>query len=296
VPTRWQQERTVGVASKREKELARQRAARQAARRAERERRRKRRQVVVAAAIAALLALGAAGYASISLTGGDDELAGERASTPTPSAEPSSEPSEEPSAQPSEEPSAAPADGSCDYPSRGEPARPVEAPGAEVDRETPYRAVLDTDQGVITFDLLTAEAPCTVHSFRSLAAQDYFDDTPCHRLTDRGIFVLQCGDPTGTGTGGPGYSFADENLEGATYERGTVAMANSGPDTNGSQFFLVYADTSLPPQYTPFGRLTEESLAVLDRIAEGGAAPADENGNTAPNIPVQIGDFRVEPA
>jgi peptidyl-prolyl cis-trans isomerase B (cyclophilin B) len=230
----------------------------------------------------------------VSLSGGEDVVASEPtpSATPSPSAEPTAEPTQEPSG----EPSAAPAAGSCEYAPDGDAARPVQAPGPDVDRQAPYRAVVETDQGQIAFDLLTAQAPCTVHSFRSLAAQDYFDDTPCHRLTDRGIFVLQCGDPTGTGRGGPGYSFADENLEGAAYPRGTVAMANSGPDTNGSQFFLVYQDTSLPPQYTPFGRLTEESLAVLDRIAAAGAAPADENGNTAPNTPVQIADFRVEPA
>ena len=286
------------ASSKRERELARQRAARQAARREERERRRKRRQVITAGALAALLAVGAAGYAAVSLGGGDDVVASDpsASATPTPSAEPSEQPSAEPTGEPTDAATATPAAGSCEYTDRGEPARPVEAPGSDVDRETPYRAVLDTNQGQLVLDLLTAEAPCTVHSFRSLAAQDYFDDTPCHRLTDRGIFVLQCGDPTGTGRGGPGYSFADENLEGATYERGTVAMANSGPDTNGSQFFLVYRDTSLPPQYTPFGRLTEESLAVLDAIAAAGAAPADETGNTAPNTPVQISDFRVEEA
>jgi peptidyl-prolyl cis-trans isomerase B (cyclophilin B) len=284
------------ASSKREKELARQRAARQQARRAERERRRKQRNAVVAGVVAALLLLGAAGYAAVSVTGGDDLR--DTAAAPTPSGEPTADPSADPTAEPTDgaTPSAEPAEGDCSYQPSREPARPVEAPGADVDRATPYRAVLDTDQGQISFELLTAEAPCTVHSFRSLAAQDYFDDTPCHRLTDRGIFVLQCGDPTGTGTGGPGYTFGDENLEGATYPRGTVAMANSGPDTNGSQFFLVYQDTSLPPQYTPFGRLSEDSLAALDGIAAGGAAPADENGNTAPNTPVQIRDFRVEPA
>ena len=285
------------ASSKRERELARQRAARQAARRAERDRRRKRRNAALAVVVAVLLVAGAAVAASVG-TSGDDTLASDP--TPAPTADATSEPTAEPteSAEPSADPtSTATASGAaCTYEPAGEPAKPVEAPGDDVDRQTPYRAVLDTSQGQINFDLRTADAPCTVHSFRSLAEQDYFDDTPCHRLTDRGIFVLQCGDPSGSGTGGPGYSFADENLTGATYERGVVAMANSGPNTNGSQFFLVYQDSQLPPQYTPFGRLTEESLAVLDTIAGAGAAAPDERGNTAPNTPVQINDFRIEPA
>ena len=103
--------------------------------------------------------------------------------------------------------------------------------------------------------------------------------------------MLQCGDPTGTGTGGPGYSFAEENLEGATYPRGTVAMAKSAaPASTGSQFFLVYGDSALPPEYTVVGEITK-GLDVLDEIAEGGVAEADENGNTAPKTPVQIEDL-----
>src|SRR5205085_1699124 len=106
-------------------------------------------------------------------------------------------------------------------------------------------AILTTNRGVITLRLDATAAPCTVNSFTFLASKHYFDSTSCHRLTTAGIFVLQCGDPTGTGAGGPGYRFADENLRGATYPAGTVAMANAGPGTNGSQFFLVYADTTL---------------------------------------------------
>ncbi|HVM26822.1 MAG TPA: peptidylprolyl isomerase [Mycobacteriales bacterium] len=290
------------ASSRRERELARQRAARQAARRTERERRRRRRNAIVASVVAVVLVAGAAAFATVATTTGDNDPDTLATETP-PAAEPAEEPADpltDPLAEPTGEPEDGVVDpataGACTYEAGREPSRPVEQPGPEVDRQTPYRAVLDTDQGQIQFQLLTAEAPCTVHSFRHLAAADFFDDTPCHRLTDRGIFVLQCGDPSGTGTGGPGYTFADENLEGATYERGIVAMANSGPNTNGSQFFLVYADSQLPAQYTPFGRLSEESLAVLDRIAEGGAAPPDEAGTTAPNIPVQILDFRVEPA
>jgi peptidyl-prolyl cis-trans isomerase B (cyclophilin B) len=155
-------------------------------------------------------------------------------------------------------------------------------------------ATIATDRGNVVIDLLEAEAPCTVNSFASLAQQRYYADTPCHRLVTSGIFVLQCGDPTGMGTGGPGYAYEDENLEGATYPRGTVAMANAGPGTNGSQFFLVFQDSQLPPAYTPFGTITE-GLDILDTVAASGAAPPGPGGNTAPNLPVQISDVTVAP-
>jgi peptidyl-prolyl cis-trans isomerase B (cyclophilin B) len=285
------------ASSKREKELARQRAARQVARRAERDRRRKQRSAVVAVALAVVLVAGAAIAATVATRDdGDDALA----SDPTPTAQATPEVTDEPTDAPADEPADGATDpsaaGDCSYSPGSSASREVEPPGPDVDTETPYTAVVATNQGELTFELSTADAPCTVHSFRHLAAADFFDDTPCHRLTDRGIFVLQCGDPSGTGTGGPGYTFADENLTDATYERGTVAMANSGPDTNGSQFFLVYQDSQLPPQYTPFGVLSDEALQVLDAIAAGGVAPPEPSGNTAPNLPVQIEDFRIEPA
>ena len=134
-----------------------------------------------------------------------------------------------------------------------------------------------------------AKAPCTVNSLRSLAHFSYFDKTVCHRLTSQSIFVLQCGDPSGDGTGGPGYRFADENLEGATYPRGTVAMANSGPGTNGSQFFLVYKDSQLPPDYTPFGRITA-GLDVIDKVAAAGSTPP---GDGEPKTAVTIQTLRT---
>jgi peptidyl-prolyl cis-trans isomerase B (cyclophilin B) len=123
-----------------------------------------------------------------------------------------------------------------------------------------------------------------------LAAQKYFDKTSCHRLTSGGLSVLQCGDPTGTGSGGPGYQFADENLTGATYKAGTVAMANAGPGTNGSQFFLVYKDSQLGPQYTPFGRITS-GLSVLTDIAKKGSTPPNDG---KPKQSVTIETFTVK--
>ena len=105
---------------------------------------------------------------------------------------------------------------------------------------------------------------------------------------------LQCGDPSGTGGGGPGYQFADENLKGATYPRGTVAMANAGPGTNGSQFFLVYADSTLPPNYTPFGTITE-GLDLLDTVAKAGSNDSNGAGDGKPKLSVEIKTLRVTP-
>ncbi|MFD8598335.1 peptidylprolyl isomerase [Kitasatospora sp. NPDC059646] len=152
----------------------------------------------------------------------------------------------------------------------------------------PYNAVLRTTQGTITFKALTDKAPCTTFSFRFLAEKGYFDRTHCHRLTTQRLYVLQCGDPTGTGSGGPGYSFPDENLEGATYPAGTVAMANAGPNTNGSQFFFVWKDTKLSPHYTPFGQVTS-GLDVLQKIAAGGEDDQNAPGDGFPTLRV---DFR----
>ena len=147
----------------------------------------------------------------------------------------------------------------------------------------PYIAVLHTTQGTITFQALTDKAPCTTFSFRFLAQRDYFDRTHCHRLTTQRIFVLQCGDPTGTGSGGPGYEFADENLAGATYPAGTVDMAKAGPNTNGNQFFFTWADTTLRPNFTPFGRVIS-GMDVLKRIAAAGEDDQNNPGDGYPNL------------
>jgi len=144
-----------------------------------------------------------------------------------------------------------------------------------------------TNRGSIVLKLDAVKAPCTVNSFVYLASKKYFDATPCHRLTTAGIFVLQCGDPTGTGGGGPGYEFADENLAGAVYPAGTVAMANAGPGTNGSQFFLVYKNTTLAPNYTPFGTITS-GLDVLTKVAAAGDDDSNGPGDGKPKLAVDI--------
>jgi peptidyl-prolyl cis-trans isomerase B (cyclophilin B) len=165
---------------------------------------------------------------------------------------------------------------------------------------TTYTATIVTNCGTIVIAMDGKDAPHTVNSFNFLAGKGFFNDTKCHRLTTQGIDVLQCGDPTGTGEGGPGYAFKDEYLndpalgtptaQGAvTYPAGMVAMANSGPNTNGSQFFLVYGASPLGPNYTPFGTITS-GLDVVKRIAAAGSNPT---GDGAPIQPVVIETFTV---
>jgi len=196
--------------------------------------------------------------------------------------------------------------GACDFRADPPAAREVDEPDADPAEEGLVTVVLHTADGQIPMELDRAAAPCNVENLVSLAGQDYFDDTECHRLTTQGIFVLQCGDPTGTGTGGPGYTVPDEfpkdlpdfegpdgPVAGATvYPRGSIAIANTGaPHSGGSQFFLVYADSPLPPQYSLVGVMSEEGLATVDAIAERGvdAQPADPIGaDGAPAEPVVI--------
>jgi peptidyl-prolyl cis-trans isomerase B (cyclophilin B) len=180
--------------------------------------------------------------------------------------------------------------GACRYTETpDEPAaRPVPLPPDP--RHTPDRGrvevVLRTNLGLLPVTLDRAKAPCTVQSFLHLVRHRFYDVTVCHRLTAYPTLkVLQCGDPTGTGEGGPGYRYKDElptDLQPAPndptgvrriYPRATVAMANAGPDTNGSQFFLVYADSVLRPNYTIFGTVDRPGLRTLDRIAAGGVQP-----------------------
>ena len=176
----------------------------------------------------------------------------------------------------------------CEYPSDGgEPAKPVEAPPGEAPDTGEATAVITTGSGDIDVTLDREATPCTVNSFVSLAEQGYFDDTVCHRITTEGIFVLQCGDPTATGMGGPGYSFDDELSGDETYPAGTLAMANAGANTNGSQFFIVYEDTELPPSYAVFGHVGEAGLEVVQGIAEKGAQGGAPDGPPAKEVTIE---------
>ena len=149
---------------------------------------------------------------------------------------------------------------------------------------------MTTNFGDITLTMDRADAPCTINSFVSLSEQGFYDDTPCPRIGDQeGFGILQCGDPTGTGSGGAGYSVADELTGDETYGAGTIAMANTGaPDTNGSQFFLVFRDSQFPPSYTTFGTIDEAGLEVIDAIAAEGNDGAHPAGGGAPNKAVTI--------
>jgi len=176
----------------------------------------------------------------------------------------------------------------CQYPAGQEAAREVDPPADHAAYEGQVQATIETNVGDIPVTLDADSAPCTVNSFTSLASQGFFDDTECHRLTTAGIFVLQCGDPTATGTGGPGYSFPDELTGAESYSAGTLAMANAGPDTNGSQFFIVYEQSPLPAAYTVFGTVSEEGLEVVRDVADDGSDESNGPGDGHPNTDVTI--------
>ncbi|MEV4318483.1 peptidylprolyl isomerase [Actinocrispum sp. NPDC049592] len=194
--------------------------------------------------------------------------------------------------------------GPCKYTSTpDDPAvRPVGLPPDP--RHTPDRGTVRVDvrtnQGKIPLTLDRAKAPCTVQSFIHLAQHGFYDRTICHRLTTYPTLkVLQCGDPSGTGEGGPGYKYKDElpvglppaptdpTGERKVYARGVLAMANAGPDTNGSQFFLVYSNSALRPNYTIFGTVGDVGLSTLDKVAAGGVAPPGTTDGM-PALPVDI--------
>jgi peptidyl-prolyl cis-trans isomerase B (cyclophilin B) len=174
-----------------------------------------------------------------------------------------------------------------------EAAPAVELPNAGITESNKASITFTTNQGEIVIETTPSLAPLTVNAIAALAQKNYFDNTICHRLTTEGIFVLQCGDPTGTGTGGPGFNIPDENLPEAVennYPAGTVAMANAGPGTSGSQFFLVYQDTTLGPDYTIWGSITS-GLDILQTIASAGVVDGGADG--APLTGVTIESTKV---
>jgi peptidyl-prolyl cis-trans isomerase B (cyclophilin B) len=198
----------------------------------------------------------------------------------------------------------------CTYTAAGVAAKKVSKPPTAPDYSSAYTATINTNLGKIGINLLNSKATCTVNSFVHLASADFWNKSQCHRVTTTGgLYVLQCGDPYATaeakltckqsigspGTGGPGYQFASENLTGATYKAGTVAMANSGgSDTNGSQFFLVYKNTSLPAQYTPFGTITS-GMDILQKVAKAGTSCVYSGpGDGAPKEKVIINSVTIQ--
>jgi cyclophilin family peptidyl-prolyl cis-trans isomerase len=248
----------------RQKKLARERYQRQAVRQAQRARRTRQWSI----ALTAVLVVAGLSVAGVFLAGTSNG-----SSTPKPSTT-----------------------AHCTYTANPPAARKVNFPPATASKETSYQATVTTNRGPIVIDMLNSKAPCTVNSFVSLADQAFYNNTPCPRLsTSGGLYMLQCGDPTGKGTGGPGYEFASENLTGATYPAGTLAMANTGePDSNGSQFFLVYKDTSLPPDYTPFGKIVS-GLNILQNVGNHGyGPPLNSAGGGAPKEKVEIESVTIK--
>lgn len=235
------------------------------------------KRLAAVAACLSVLALAGCGNASDGAASGS--------ATDTSSASPSESTSESPSE------SAAGATTTCEYPSDGQdPARAVKAPDTEAPAAGTVTATMTTNFGDITLTMDRADAPCTINSFVSLAQQGFYDDTPCPRIGDQaGFGILQCGDPTGTGSGGAGYTVADELTGDESYAAGTIAMANTGqPDTNGSQFFLVFRDSQFPPSYTTFGTIDAAGLKTLAAIAKVGNDGANPAGGGAPNKSVTI--------
>ena len=260
---------------KRRRQVARAKYERQQQRRGEAQQRARRRNSVVGVSLAVLLLGGGAAWAGASLGGGDGATAA--ASSDNTASSPTASTASSPTAARSAADPASVKGCKAPVPGNATGKKWKTEPALTVDTKATYTAVLKTSCGAVTLELNAAKAPHTVNSFVYLAGQRYFDHVPCHRLTTEGIFVLQCGDPTGSGSGGPGYQFKDENLKGATYPAGTVAMANAGANTNGSQFFLVYQDTQLPPNYTPFGKVSG-GMEVLKNIAAGGVVGGATDG------------------
>ncbi|GGV61735.1 peptidylprolyl isomerase [Streptomyces griseoloalbus] len=259
----------------RRRQLAREKFLRQQQRRTETRRKSRIRNSVIASVLGVVLVGSLALYTTGTLKQDDDKTNANAEVTPSASA-----------------PSKAP--DPCDKPAEGKVKSETwkKEPAMSIDKSAKYTLELDTTCGAIDVALKASAAPHTVNSFDFLAKKGYFDHSKCHRLTTNGIYVLQCGDPTGTGTGGPGYTIPDENLKDKSlkdniYPAGTVAMANTGQkDSGGSQFFLVYQDSQLPPSYTPFGTISEAGMKVLKKIA--GAGESTGAGDGAPNATVVI--------
>jgi peptidyl-prolyl cis-trans isomerase B (cyclophilin B) len=267
--------------------------------------------------LAVVCALGLIGGLTAALAGGGAPAAVKKPKATT-SASPSASASASASATASAAAVAEPAT-HCAYTTSGvaPAAKKVSVPSAAPNYKAAYTAAINTNRGTIDINLLNSKATCTVNSFVHLASAGYFNASQCHRVTTgNGLYVLQCGDPyakaaakltcsqaaKSPGTGGPGYEFASENLPtGAssagtvTYKAGTVAMANSGgSDTNGSQFFLVYKDSTLGPDYTPFGTITS-GLDILQKVANAGTSCTYSGpGDGAPKEKVIINSVTIK--
>jgi peptidyl-prolyl cis-trans isomerase B (cyclophilin B) len=294
--------RTTAVPTNEQRRATAKRKLERQLERREAQARRRRLYTIIASAVAVVAVV--AGVAAFFFTRSHSD-SGTASAAPSTPAGSSAEPTEPAPAANGQLPAfKAPADlgKNCQYPAAQAASKPNKPPRTgEVPTDPAEVSVsMSTDQGNIGIQLDNAKSPCTVNSFASLAQQNYFNDTQCHRLTTSpGLAVLQCGDPTGSGSGGPGYEFANEyptnqfqpddpQLQNpVTYPRGTLAMANAGPGTNGSQFFLVYKDSQLPPGYTVFGKIDDTGLATLDKIAAAGVEGGGQDGKPATPVTVK---------
>jgi peptidyl-prolyl cis-trans isomerase B (cyclophilin B) len=264
----------------RRRQLAREKFLRQQQRRTSARRKAHARNAVIASVLGVIVVGSVVSYATGVFKKDDDKS--NAAAEVTPSASPSKAPDP------------------CDKAAAGKVKSLTykKEPAVTIDKSADYTMKLQTTCGAIDIDMPASKAPHTVNSFNYLVGKGYLDHTKCHRLTTNGIYVLQCGDPKGTGMGGPGYTIPDENLKdkrlkGNVYPAGTVAMANQynaqtkeGRDSGGSQFFLVYQDSQLPANYTPFGTISASGMKVLKKIAAAGESTGQGDGT--PNATVVI--------
>lgn len=255
------QEEKVSSTIQQQRAAARARLERQMAEKLEQARKRKQRNAIIGAAAALVVVVASAAWI-ISMVGGEKQ----------------------------DDPTVGAPAGDCQWFDEDTAANPnlkdVGRPPVDVAKNGTQAMTIETNKGTIEVEVNTAKAPCTAASMTYLAGQKFFDDTKCHRLTTEGIKVLQCGDPSATGAGGPTYKLAEENLPNFTdpklnYPAGTIAMAKTqAPNSTGSQFFIVYGDTELPGDYTVLGKITK-GLDVVEKIGAKGAV--GEDGKATPD-------------
>ncbi|GAA4065552.1 peptidylprolyl isomerase [Nonomuraea soli] len=279
----------------RQKQLAREHHERQMRRRIEREQKAKK-VAVIGSTVGVVVVVGGIVAATALLGGGDS--ASEAAADPSASASAMPTTSETVAAGPKAFDAAT---GTCDYVAdESSPAvKDVGMPPAKVDvKKLPGKMTIKTNQGPIEVKLASDKAPCTVNALAFLAEKGYYDGSKCHRLGSAQFPMLQCGDALAKadgkgetdGAGSPGFRMAEENLEGATYKRGVLAMAKGGqPGTTGSQFFLVYGDIGLTPDYTVVGTITK-GLDILDKVNKAGVITPGQDGTGAPKESVEFTD------
>ena len=272
----------------RQRASARARLERDMAERADRRRKSRRRQATIAIGAGSLVVIVGVVWTIVALTGDKKKTP---AASPSASAKPTSckwNPLVDPSASP--KPSLpATIKNVGTPPTSGEPRS-----GSQV-------MTMDTSQGVIKIEVDTAHAPCAAESFTYLAGKKFFDNSICHRMVTSGIYVLQCGDPSATGTGGPDYRYNEENLptdKRPAYPEGVVAIAKTqDPGTSGSQFFIVYKDSELPADYTVLGHVTQ-GMDVIKKVAAAGVIPdpqAQSAGDGKPKLEVRIKSLTIAP-